>query len=292
MEFRYITKENMPCWYELSWQEKEPAIILRIHKDFIKNLDFKIEELPIVKFLREDFDFNEFSTDFEGDIGFDKVFKRIGEKNRFIEFLIKIPEVKRETNKKCSHCNGSGKDEDLEQDCFFCEGTGKDYIMDWYPAQVISASFSVLTTLLSFHCETDTSATTSQLLTVETMTREGMHGGSLNGEISIPLCEWLSSFKDYAEIPEAVQSMITAYRRMFGLRDYQIFDFRFYVRDKGRFIANCPGDACGMHPSDWYFEKGKGYKFSCHNVDTPMQQITLLASLAALYDKARKNIKT
>ena len=206
------------------------------------------------------------------------------------EFFIKIPKVKKTTNEKCSHCNGSGKNDDLDEDCFFCDGTGKDYIMDWRLAETISASFTVLTKLL-WNCKTDTSAASPQLLTVDTTTREGMHGGSLDGKISIPLRIWLSSFNSRTEIPEVVQAMITAYDQMLGLRDFHIFNFRFYVRDNGKFIADCPGDACGIHPSNWYAEKGKGYEFSCHNVDTPMQQITLLSGLATLHDKARKEIK-
>ena len=86
-EFRWITEEDIPCWYGLSWREKEPAIVLRIHKDFIENLDVEIQNSPIVQSLINDFNFGEFSGDFEGDIGFDKVFKRIGEKDGFIEFL-------------------------------------------------------------------------------------------------------------------------------------------------------------------------------------------------------------
>ena len=292
MEFRCITEQNIPCWYELSWQEKPPAIILRIHKDFIENLDIKVQDSPIVKSLKEDFNFKEFSNDFEGDIGFDKVFERTGEKDGFIEFLAKIPKVKKRTNEKCPHCNGTGYDQDLDRECFSCKGTGKDYIMDWHLAEAISASFSVFTTLLNWKCETDTSADFPQLLTVNTMTREGLHGGSLDGKISIPLRKWLSSFTDHANIPEMIQAMITAYNQMLGLRGYQQFSFQVYVRKSGGFIADCPGDACGIYPSDnWHMKEGEGYKFSCHNVDDAVQQITLLAGLAALSDKARKEIK-
>jgi hypothetical protein len=32
-----LTRQDIPCWYELSWQEKIPAILLRVHEDFIKD---------------------------------------------------------------------------------------------------------------------------------------------------------------------------------------------------------------------------------------------------------------
>lgn len=55
-------------------------------------------------------------------------------------------------------------------------------------------------------------------------------------------------------------------------------------------MLNCPGNACGIHPVIHWEEGENGYKFSCHNVDTPMQQLTLLAGLATLHDKARQEM--
>ena len=76
------------------------------------------------------------------------------------------------------------------------------------------------------------------------------------------------------------------FTKMSGCR---VDESSFWVRLKnGRLIMNCPGDACGIHPENWYEENDKGYEFNCHNVDSPMQQITLLAGLAALHDEARR----
>jgi len=64
-----------------------------------------------------------------------------------------------------------------------------------------------------------------------------------------------------------------------------------WVRDRGWLGIGCSGDRTGLHPSSISsMGAGEGYRFSCHNVDTPMQQIALLAGLAALCDKARKEI--
>ncbi len=288
---KMIIYENIPCWYEFSWQEKEPAIILRIHQNFIANLNVNLQNSPFVKSLLEDFKFKDFSGDFNGDIGFNQAFKHKGEKDGFVEFLVSVPKVKEETAKKCPHCKGSGKEKPYPGKCIHCGGTGKEYITDWSLATAVSASFTIFTALLRLS-EKDTSAVLPQLFTFKTITHKDIHGGSLSGDISISLCKWLGSFSEGEEISEMVQAMKIAYGYMFGgLKSFDEPSFRAYIRKGGRFTADCPGDACGLHPSDWYIHEGKGYEFSCHNVDTPMQQITLLAGLAALHDKARKEMK-
>ncbi len=81
--------------------------------------------------------------------------------------------------------------------------------------------------------------------------------------------------------------------RLFGLKDYDKWSFRVSVGD-GFITIDCPGNACGIHPdhnAGLRIEKDEGYEFTCHNVDSPAQQLTLLAGLAALHDKARKEIK-
>ncbi|MFA5084058.1 MAG: hypothetical protein WC475_01570 [Candidatus Paceibacterota bacterium] len=291
MDIKRIRWENIPCWYELSWREKEPAIILRIHQDFITNVKVNLNKAPIVKDFKNEFKFSGFNGDFKRNIGFENVFERRGIKYKFVEFAVKIPKVKILTEKKCGNCKGSGKDEFRQDKCLHCEGTGKEDFMDWQAAYAISASFSVFLMLLH-SCEKDTSASSPQLMTVKTMTKAEAHGGSLAGDISIPLRQWLCSIgqNDNGQIPEMVQAMQIAYDKMLGLREWHKFSFRASVRKNGGFVNDCPGDACGLHPYDWYMEEGKGYEFSCHNVDSPMQQITLLAGLAALCDRARREI--
>lgn len=299
-DFKWIIRENIPCWYELSWQEKPLAIILRIHRDFIENFVAEMKTLPqdwpVVKSLMEEFKLTDFGGDFRQDIGFSKVFKHRGEKDGFTEFLVAIPKIEKKTDKKCPNCNGLGKEkEPYERECLWCKGTGKVYIMDWRLARAVSASFTVFTSMLSVgFCKKDTSAPFPQLLTVKTITGRDMHGGSLSGEVSIPLRNWLASLKDGTNLLEVSQATKMTYGHMFvgGLRHFSEYYFRAYARENGGFIIDCPGDACGLHPSGWNRPEGQGYEFSCHNVDTPAQQITLLAGLAVLHEKARREIKT
>ena len=64
-----------------------------------------------------------------------------------------------------------------------------------------------------------------------------------------------------------------------------------WVRDNGWLSIGCSGDRTGLHPSSFgSIGIGRGYQFSCHNVDTSMQQLTLLVGLATLCDKVRKEM--
>ena len=122
-----------------------------------------------------------------------------------------------------------------------------------------------------------------------------MHGGSLGGEYSIPFVKWLATLFGTNSIPEMVKAMKIAYNRMLGLHKFDQFHFLASVDyESGWLNVSCPGNACGLNPihgAGYDMKRGLGYEFDCHNVDTPMQQITLLAGLAALHDRARKEIK-
>jgi len=278
-----LHRDNMPCWYELSWQKVKPvAIKLRIHKDFIKNTRAVREDAPIVIRLKEEFGFKNFIGNFDGNFGFDNAFIRSKETKEFVEFLIKIPKIKHKKG-VCKYCNGSGKN-DFGGKCFFCDGKGIEYINKWKPAHAISASFTVFPSLSCFS-EIETSSSLLQLLTISTITEMKAAGSSISGELSVPLRKWMDSLgrSGKSTIFEMVEAMQLAHKVMLGLAEYEKDDFRAFVGQKDGWLSTtCPGNACGLDPE----ENG----FSSHNVDSPSQQIELIASIAALYDKARREM--
>lgn len=214
IESKDIIHQNIPCWYELSWRKTQPAIILRIHNDFTREIREISPNAPIVEGFMQMFKFTNFIGDLTDDFGFDKTLKHRREKNGFLELVAEIPKVERLTNKKCHSCNGSGRDIYRNGDCLFCEGTGKEYALDFHSAEALSASLTILTLLLRLRKE-ETSVSFPQLLTVETITGNDINAGSLWGEVSIPLRQWLSSLEGNNPIPEMVEAMKTAYTKMF-----------------------------------------------------------------------------
>ncbi len=295
-EYLCLEFDLIPCWYEISWNNKNPAIIVKIHKDFLPVLFGIDPNSRIITSLMTDFRFSCFSTNIkEGVFGFENVFRRTGKQGDFINFSVEIPLIEIATAEPCRRCKGKKKDEFGV--CYSCNGHGQETHLDWKTAYAISATFTCFFMLASLRTKKTeiTSCNFPQLILVDTITIRDMHGGSLSGAYSIPLVNYLKSLPVGTRLEPMTTAMITAYKKMFGgLRKFEQHDFRTEIHtENGWLNVSCPGDACGLNPADPYDRRETtGYKFSCHNVDNPMQQLTLLAGLAALCDETRKWLTT
>lgn len=289
MKIPNIKKEDVSCWYELSWDDKG-SIVLRVNKDFVKNAGNISKNAPIVMGLKEGF--SAFEGGFEGkNFGFDKSFVNKGLNKDFFEMEAELPVLRKKSKEPCLFCKGTGKADFLDGICICCNGEGRSYLYEWGKAFAISASFTVFF-LFSFNPEIQTSSNLKQLMAVQTITESNIHGGSIWGDFSSLLINWLKTIKETQNFLTLIRkASMGAYVKMDGrkLDIFHDYDFRVALKD-GRLIMDCPGDACGINPNEEYWDgKGDGgYRFNCHNVDNPMQQLTLLAGLAALHDEARK----
>ncbi len=301
-EYLYLERENIPCWYELGWDAKKIAIAVRVHRDFAAIAKPIPNKCPSVRGVIKEFGFDRFFDsfcgDFSGNFGFNDSFIKQDEEGEFISFLVPVPQIEKPSLNRsfCRDCGGAGANEYIEGKCLSCRGTGKEHIIDWETAYSISASFSLFFALVSLAPEKGKITTCSrpQLILVDTETAQKMHGGSLDGTYSIPLARWLARHEPDTEITEMAKAMMAVWKKIFGrLSDYEKCDFRATIASENGWLnVSCPGDRCGLHPGSSYGPtKEEGYRFGCHNVDSPMQQITLLAGLGALCDKARKEMK-
>lgn len=297
-EYLPITVVDQRAWYELSFDARRATIILRVHRNFIRNLELEATvDSPFIQAFMEEFGFAQFDGSLTRDFGFERTFRlRQTCPDGFNEFDAKLPRVEKITDESCEMCAGTGKDRTRwDNRCLYCEGAGRKTDYDWKAAYAISAGFTVFCDL-AFHPRwgkgPDPPPDKSQLLTLQTMTRSGAHGGSISGMLSIPLVAWLSRFQADARLPVVENAMRVAYNRMFIMRSYVAArEFRAWLRDdRGYLLIDCPGDACGLHPSDFAppLARLEGYNFTCHNVDSPVQQLTLIAGLAALCDRVRR----
>lgn len=288
--FKSIMSHFVPCWYELSWRSAPGAIVLRVHSDFVKKTEVIPQESPIIAGFMEQFGFQTFGGEFTNDFGFDRSFAFKGIRNGFHEFRITLPVVRIFSKWKCRDCRGSGHNKSYNRMCIACNGKGRENSFDYNRAYAISASFTVFSALAYYLDEAaETTSSIPQILNVQTVTIRDMHGGSLSGEYSVFLGRYLSGLP----VGTSVEKMVRAMKRAYKIMDQGLGPLpRFGASvdsDNGWLNVDCPGDACGLHPSHG-LEDGRGYEFSCHNVDTPQQQLTLLAGLAALHDKARREI--
>lgn len=292
MKFRMIEYTEVPCWFELSWQEKPPALLLKIHSLLITAIVFHAQ--VIERYLKEH-SFRSFTNIADGKtFGFNNAIRQRGQQNGFLVLEIPLPHVHMETEKECRRCEGSGEEKYYEERCWDCRGSGKEYVYLWAEAEAVSASLTVLLSQIHYppH-EIDTAAPFPQLLTVHTITQNGPSGSSLGGTYGRVLCDWLRTLNPKKELLDMVSAMEKAYAHMMAPHPFQDRSFRAsLLNGQGWLNVSCPGDACGLHPSySSDMINGKGYDFSCHNVDNPAQQLTLLAGLAALHDRARKEMR-
>ena len=294
-----ILFNKVPRWYELGWDQKKKAIILRVHKEYIDSLlsgikanTFAWEKFWPIKTLSTTFCLKEFSDDLDKNFGFYSMFKNKGEQGEYVVQEVAIPVIVTLGKKKCNSCGGTGKDEAFEADkCKWCNGTGREEIWDRKMARAISANFTMMFLLLDF-LEIKTSSNKFQLMTLTTNTiKDDCYGSPIGGAISSQLKEWLAkSYKE--EFPEVIKAAMTVEQKMLGKRhtskDYY---YNFRVIENGKIDLVVPGDACDLYVDGFVrTEPGLGYELSCHNTDTPYQQMSLLAGMAALHQKAQKEI--
>jgi hypothetical protein len=273
--------------------------------------------------VMKDFGFSDFNNDFaRGSFGFNNSFKYISKRDSFVIFSVPVPVLKKIPMKICSHCQGNK--EDLFGTCLFCNGSGEemrmkvcsycngekinyfgedckkcnskgeepDSYMDWKPFQAIASTFMVFFGVMFFGAEKNklTSCNFSQLIFIESYICREMMGAPLGGTYGLLLMRWF--VKNPGKIVEVEMAMIKTYRKIYGeFNDYDKMNTWAKVREGGWFSMNCLGDRTGLFPETHFcVTEGQGYGFSCHNLDTTAQQLTLLAGLGALCDKVRKEI--
>lgn len=256
-----------------------PAIALRLHKDFIANSDIISENNRIVEYFQKIFKLNGWSQLFCGDfnkefVGFNNALHNVGENNDFINFMIDIPVLKQ-------------------------EGTIK-----WKRFFEILASLTVITHFIN-NFDKETKARTPQILTIKTVIHKDTSIGYIHGEFSKIFRQWMSSSHNYGSmggyttttITDAEKAMKTAYCRMFHVKQVEKPEqFKVFIATNGdlfvdsSLIMGLPGYFCGIGSYDNSLKGRIVRKFSSHNCNTPMKQLALLAGLAALHDKVRREM--
>lgn len=286
-DFFLLTRNIVPCWHEISFDEKTPAIVVKVHKEFLPHIyrDERWVVLKRVDFLKEQFGFESFHEDLSGRVfGFNGVFKEAGESGNFVKLSAEIPVLEKFRMKTCSYCqghkwdsffggecpvcHGSGE-ERIMKTCFSCNGSGEDYFgdacrrcegkgeyadscLDWLSFNAISATFMIFFEMMSWGTDKDKTVSSAfpQLILINSFISKegGVNIAPVDGEYSIPLVNW---FKENPErtIREAEEAMKIAWTKIQGKRDV-IDGLNTWAKTgkKGLFYIDCPGDRAGLIP--------------------------------------------
>lgn len=216
----------------------------------------------------------------------------VSENNDTVVLATSLPVIEKLDDEPCRFCEGTGRRHYSEDICFHCNGTKRKVEYDPADAIAISATHTLLFDLLravSPNIQLDIG--TRQLLHLQLCTSIGAHGGSLGGVFSPELVGWLEEQGHRRHLPEVEYTVQAVWKYMHPISratwDNDPVQFRTSIRDDGFLTIDCPGDACGIHPETFPpYEEDMGYRFDCHNVDSSVQQLTLLCALGKLSDMA------
>lgn len=282
-----LSYENLPEWYRLEYREGHIDII--IHCSATHLLSSCLQ-----KAQRFEWEF----IDGWPRWGVGGCLQKEDGVDKSVRLSIPIPVVKKLKKEACTHCNGTGKDEDAYRgECMWCFGKGRDHYYDYRVLEQISKTLTVLSECLHTYAfgKEKTDSSRKQILTFSTGFRQGFY--PLCGIYSPHFADWIRSTGEFSpgeRMDDVAKAMLSTWKKMNGFKKngsiYPHTESEFWVSayDSGWLNITCPGDACGLHPASTYVDNHGGYEFSCHNMDTPIQQLTLLAALAKLDMKCRE----
>lgn len=282
--YKPIMAEDVPSWYQLSFRSLggRPSIALLVHKEFMAAEPLHASA-GMLRIHRRSFDLPAFAADFSEGLGFDGVFRNIGEEGDFSVFAAGLPRIFSLSNTPCRGCDGTGKD-DLNETCLYCMGRKKEVEENQQPARAVLTSLAVLTLWLSSY-KALTTSNLPQLMTLTVIPGDGTDSGALSGEFSEALVKWLMRSPATLVRTAVVQAMKLSWKEMMSEEERGFAGIRV---EQGRLHINVPGDASGLDPNGRAIF-GEGYPVAGHNLDSVAQQLTVIAGLAALHDLVRRN---
>lgn len=132
-----------------------------------------------------------------------------------------------------------------------------------------------------------------QLMIIDGMNVErSLHGGSISVSLGQTTIKWLAKQPENSSLEKVKETMLAVDRymrpdRMFP-QDPRQFDV--WCRQPKWINFTIPGNACGLDPENYHnLSLNAGYALHAHNVDSGLQQLTLLAGVAKLYELVQED---
>jgi len=147
---------------------------------------------------------------------------------------------------------------------------------------------------LGSYPDEDTDCDTPQLIIVEgLMVQEALNSGALSAIVTPGMNPFLSSpEKGSLELIRSAMQIADEHMWRPDRKKDSLFPLQFKVNFSGptAIHLSVPGNACGLDPSfgsGSYEGPSHGYRLSPHNVDSGIQQLSLLMGLARLCELGR-----
>lgn len=265
--FRCSIKKSLPTWYELGITADGTSLILSVAPGAFSDLKRRlVPTLPVIQAILSEFKFQAFIPPAEASWGFGPVFQSApAQYPEWITWQCPLPQL---TRKNIS-------------------------VVNWPAAYAVSVSLALTCNAL-YITDDKSGCDRSQLLECDLGIGKAMGTWNLSVGISPDLCRWLANQPHNAHHPAITNVMHNAYGHIYGdtkLDKYTKQKIWALTRQPKWINFHTEGDACGLDPCSAMAEQAidRGYYLSPHNVDSPLQQLVLLAGVAALYQQARQD---
>ena len=260
----FVTDKDIPAWYELDFQKDEFVITIN-HEVFTYLKKTLCEPLPIADFMRQVLNLPKYYPPTLPKWGFWETISTRKNDDK-VEMICKLPVVKSFHN------------------------LNKDYAFSHNQSICISASLELLFKALN-NIKPITDADFPQILTIEMNLYADSSGIGLSAGLSRQVGKWIGKMPHDSENKDIINAMLSAYTTMRASKRSILDRFSANLRHPNRIDMMCPGDRCELNPDhqDVYNSK-KGYELWPHNIDSCLQQLTLLAGLAKLYQLVKLDI--
>lgn len=166
--------------------------------------------------------------------------------------------------------------------------TQKERIIDWPPAIQVAASLVVLFLALEYHerFNENYACKHSQTIKYGMCCRPESNGGSLWATVCPSIRQLTEGNREQAEA-KARQAMLEVGQKMwpgyFSVDTrYREQGYRAYSYTGAGLYLEVPGDACSLYTDSDFFSREPGWQFSSHNIDSPIQSLSLLAGIATI----------
>lgn len=277
------TREFSPFVYSLHYDPPSRTLQIKINPACIPVLQNIPTENICIQYCKKNLGFVDFEPDIEKNFGFHNCCINNGIVNGLLSLSFPITAKLTISKKKCFACHGKKKDWNNDP-CYFCRGTGKELDRE-NNIHAICATLYVLMRYLNWQCIANEK-------TIIPENRWGLQDifleldptAGIGGECSKEFFERIKEIPDDAEKDRQ--------REMFELNNYldgkeqfpafklynKEYDFRSEIKSTGRIYVEVPGqNGCSIHMAH-----GSDTEITCHNVDTPYQQIGLIVGFALI----------
>lgn len=294
MSVKFLKHEDISRWYHFSWDENVRKFYIRISKSHIQGME--------VNDFRRIFEHIEFSELYlplldrlecvigRETFGINDSIVRVSDDTDWLVYEIKIPCTVKVTGLTCQRCEGTGRRPlnyagDDDEPCYHCNGSGDEKLIDYKEVSRVCLSLNILLSVLAYpNKDTGASSSELQLYTLTTCCIQGSQGHSVGGYASPEFVRFLKDVLDRrtTHLQRVEAAMQYVHETLLStVSKNKLYCFRCYIRG-GQFCLSCPGNACEIHSENEYISSSRGNGITCHNLDSGVQQLTLLVGMACL----------